>query len=62
VKVLATMIARAKEPWLLIAIQESAKHIIRIARGSGNPDAVFAARKLAEELISEQHFEFREVL
>ena len=62
VKALTTMIARAKEPWLIMAVQESAKEVLRIARGSGNPDAVFNARKLAEDLISRQYFDFREVL
>ena len=45
-----------------MAIQNSAKEVIRIAGGSGNPDAMFIARKPAENLISRQHFEFREVL
>lgn len=62
VKALTTMIVRAKEPWLIMAVQDSAKQVLRIARGSGNPDAVFSARKLAEDLISRQYFEFREVL
>jgi hypothetical protein len=62
VTVLAIMISRAKEPWLMMAIQDSAKEVIRIACGSSDPDAVFTATGLAEDLINQQHFEFREVL
>lgn len=62
VKALTTLIARAKEPWLIMAVHDSAKQVLRIARGSGNPDAVFSARKLAEELVGRQYFDFREVL
>ena len=62
VRTLAAMIARAKDSWLILAIREHAKRVIRIARDSANGDANFIARKLAEDLISRQHVEFREVL
>ena len=56
------MITSAKQPWLIMAIQNGAKEVIRTAEGSGNPDAMFSAKKPAENLISCRHFEFREVL
>lgn len=62
VRALTTMITRAKQPWLIMAVRDSAKQVIRIARGSGKPDATFTAMKLAEDLIGRQHFEFRDVL
>jgi len=62
VNALTTMIVRAKEPWLIVAVEDSAKQVLRIALDSGNSDALFAARKLVEDLIGRNYFDFRHLL
>ena len=50
------------EGWLLLAVEDDARQILRLAIDSNNPDVSPAARRLAEDLIARGHFQFRSLL
>jgi hypothetical protein len=56
------MIDSSKEPWIVLALGDEAKQLLGAALRSGNRDAAFAARRLAEDLIAKRHFDFRKLL
>jgi hypothetical protein len=62
VKALRAMIDGSKEPWIILALGDEAKQLLESAMHSGNPEAVFAARRMTEDLIANRHFDFRKLL
>jgi hypothetical protein len=61
VTALRGMIEGSKEPWIILALGDEAKQLLEAALHSEEPDAVFAARRLTEDLIAKRHFDFRKL-
>lgn len=62
VNCLRLMIEGDRERWLLLGVENDAMELLRQALGSNNPEAVFSARRLTEELIARGHFGFRSLI
>ena len=59
---LRLMVEGDRERWLLLEVEGDAIELLKQAMASNNPDAVSAARRLADELIARGHFGFRTLL
>jgi hypothetical protein len=61
-KILKGIVEGSEDIWVIDALENDAKAILRTAMNSGDSDALLTSKRLIEHLIAKGYFEFRKLL